>query len=70
MKLESFRIRIVFDVNDEQTDEGTVKKMSVTCWVGCWYTWFGHLSNIAHRHRKSISIIETYFIDNIDFLAP
>ena len=38
--------------------------------TGCWYTWFGRLSNIAHRYRKSISIIETYSIDNKDFLAP
>ena len=31
---------------------------------------FVRLSNIAHRYRKFISIIETYSIDNIDFLAP
>ena len=36
--------------------------------IGCWYTWFGHLSNIAHW--ISISIIKTYSIDDIDFLAP
>ena len=52
------------------SDDGTVKKMSVTWWVGCWYTWFGRLSDIAHRYRKSVSIIETYPIDNIDFVAP
>ena len=32
MKLQRFHIRIISDV----TDEGTVKKMSVTCWVGCF----------------------------------
>ena len=50
----------------------TVKQMSVTR-VGCHWLliyMFGRLSNIAHRYRKSISIIETYSIDNIDFLAP
>ena len=38
--------------------------------AGCQYTWFGRLSNIVHRYRIFSSIIETYFINNIDFLAP
>ena len=50
-----------------------LKVASVTVWKDishlCWLslvvdtTWFGGFSNIAHRYRKSISIIETYSIN-------
>ena len=35
----------------------------------CWDSWFGHISNAAYQSRISISIIETYSIDNINLLA-
>ena len=39
--------------------------VSHLCWLSLVVdtTWFGRFSNIAHRYRKPISIIETYSID-------
>ena len=44
------------------------KQSKVRCQqpLGCLLTWFGRLSNTAHRYRKSISIIKMYSTNNID----
>ena len=36
----------------------------------CWYSWFCRISNTTYQYRKSISMIKTHSIDNVDFLAP
>ena len=58
---EAIKISYSYHLRLDVNDEGTVKKMSVTL--------LGWLLIYMFRYRKSTSIIETYSIENIDFLA-